>query len=75
MRSYIELIEISPPEAIAEGDFIRIDITDWDVMDIDEIINLLKLHAEKSYENYILQLHLCRHDESRSCEVKVLVSK
>jgi hypothetical protein len=66
MRLYLELFEILPEGSTEEADFIRIDVTDWSQDDIDEAIRLLKEHA-KQYENYILQMHYCLHDQYGSC--------
>jgi hypothetical protein len=69
MRIYLELIEISEEE----GDFIRVDVTDWDNGDVEEAISLLKQQAQ-SYTSYVLQKHYCMHEEGGSC-TSVLISQ
>jgi hypothetical protein len=69
MRIYLELFVILPEGSAEEADFIRIDVTGWSKEDVDTAIQLLKEHARKSYEHYVLQIHYCYHDESKACSV------
>jgi hypothetical protein len=71
MRIYLELYEITEE---GEGDFIRIDVTDWSSEDIEEAINLLREHAQ-NYSSYVIQKHYCYHDEFRSCSVEIYESR
>jgi hypothetical protein len=74
MRIYLELYEVLPEGYSEEADFIRIDVTDWSKEDIDSAILLLKDHARQSYEHYVLQIHYCYHDESKTCSAVVIES-
>jgi len=67
MRIYLELLEIGE----GEGDFIRIDVTEWSERDIAEAIALLREHA-RVYSSYVLQKHCCYHDEGGSCVIEPL---
>ena len=71
MRRYLELFEISEAST-EELDFIRIDITEWSSRDIEEAIRLLIEHARETYENYVIQIHDCYHEEGESCIVVAL---
>ena len=71
MRIYLELCEITEE---GEGDFIRIDVTDWSSEDIEEVINLLREHAS-NYSSYVIQKHYCYHDEGKSCFTEVYESR
>jgi hypothetical protein len=70
MRIYLELIEISEEE----GDFIRVDVTDWDSGDVEEAISLLKQQAQR-YTSYVLQKHYCMHEEGKSCTLELISQK
>jgi hypothetical protein len=72
MRIYLELYEVLPEGSTEEADFVRIDVTGWSQADIDSAIALLKEHARQSYEHYVLQIHYCYHDESKTCSVVVV---
>lgn len=71
MRIYIELIE-NVGETAEEGDFIRVDVTDWVEEDIDVLINELRRYAQRSYTSYTMQKHYCNHDQNRSCDVEAI---
>jgi hypothetical protein len=75
MRIYLELYEIPPEGSPEEADFIRIDVTGWSKEDIDSAMLLLMDHARRSYEHYVLQVHYCYHDESKTCSVVVIESR
>jgi hypothetical protein len=70
MRRYLELVELVEEE----GDFIRIDVTEWNWEDIEEAISLLKEHA-KAYDSYVIYLHDCYHDEGKSCSTIMIESR
>jgi hypothetical protein len=72
MRIYLELFEVLTEGSTEEADSIRIDVTDWSQADIDSAIQLLREHARQSYEHYVLQMHYCYHDESKTCSVVVI---
>ena len=70
MRLYLEAMEIVEEEVEDEGDFVRIDITNWSESDIAKAIKLLKeMFAGKNYQ---IRLHECRHDEGKPCSVKTI---
>jgi hypothetical protein len=71
MRIYLELFEILSEGSTEEPDFIRIDVTDWSQSDIGDAIQLLKEHAQ-SYDHYVIQIHYCRHDEYKSCNIVII---
>ena len=74
MRTYLELFEVLLEGSTEEPDTIRIDVTGWSQADIDSAIALLKEHARKSYEHYVLQVHYCYHEEGKPCSVVVIES-
>ena len=71
MRIYLELIELLPEGSTEEPDFIRVDVTEWPEEDVGELISILEEHA-KVYEKYVLQKHVCYHEEGQACEVYVI---
>lgn len=70
MRIYLEAVEKTAGEGTAESDFIRIDITGGNfetaLSDLKSILNPNK--------QYVIQKHLCRHDEGGACAVEVIQS-
>jgi hypothetical protein len=73
MRVYLEFFEVLSEGSTGEPDTIRIDVTGWSQADVDSAIVLLKEHA-KNYNHYVLQIHYCYHDESKTCSVVVIES-
>jgi len=74
MRRYLELIEVSPEGVAEEPDFIRVDVTDWRPIDVEEALRLLKEHAEV-YDSYVIQFHDCYHEEGQLCTLMVVESR
>jgi len=74
MRIYIELMEVLPPEAAGEADFIRVDVTVWNPKDVDVLVSELRKYADANYSGYVLQKHFCFHDEDpeKACVVEVV---
>ena len=67
MKVYIEAFEITEE---GEPDFIRIDVTDLTDQEKKDILNAIREYfADKKY---VLQVHYCRHDEGKPCEVKTI---
>ena len=71
MRTYLELVEVLPEGSAEEPDFIRIDVTGWAEGDVEELTSLLREYAN-TYNSYILQRHMCRHEEGEECWVEIL---
>jgi len=72
VRVYIELYEVLPPKSMEEADFIRIDVMGWDPQDVEALIKELEAYANRNYQDYKLQRHLCYHDEGGSCLIEEL---
>ena len=73
MRVYLEAQEQLPEDSTEEADFVRIDVTDKSEAERKEILSALREQfADKSY---VIQYHLCRHDEGGACEIKVVEEK
>lgn len=70
MRVYLEAVEkVQGEEAeVSEGDFIRIDVSEFN--EADALKDLMKLLV--SGKKYVIQKHYCRHDEGGACAVEVL---
>lgn len=78
MRKYVELFEGS---FLGEGDYIRVDVTEWSVDDIERLLSLLRDIGEENYvttsrdeggeitvvRNYSIMIHYCFHDEGEEC--------
>jgi len=77
VRIYIELYEVLPPESAGEADFVRIDVTGWDPKDVDVLLSELRKYAEANYNSYVLQRHLCFHDEDpeKPCSAEIIASR
>jgi len=77
MRIYIELYEVLPPESTGEADFVRIDVTVWDPKDVDTLIGELRSYADSNYSSYVLQKHICFHDEEpkKPCSIEIIASR
>jgi hypothetical protein len=72
LKLYVEAYEILPPEAVEEPDFIRVDVTGLSEGEVQNIISVVR--ELMSGTSYILQLHLCYHDEDpvKPCGIVVL---
>lgn len=72
MRVYIEAMEIveGDEEFTEELDFVRIDVTEKTEQEREEIIQAIR--EQFAGKKYLLQLHICRHDEGEACSVSVI---
>lgn len=64
MRVYLELVE----QAV-DGDFIRVDVTDWPAEDIEKVKQCL-IELAQTYSIAYIQLHYCEHDTDGVCHVE-----
>lgn len=67
MRIYIEAFETLEQE---ESEFIRIDVTNLTEEEKKEVLEAIREHF--AGRKYIIQIHYCRHDEGKPCEVKII---
>jgi hypothetical protein len=72
LRVYVEAYEQLPPESAEEPDFIRIDVTGLSEREVQEVISIVRELMKGT--SYILQLHICYHDEDpvKPCNIVVL---
>jgi hypothetical protein len=72
LRVYVEAFETLQPEAVEEPDFIRVDVTGLDEAEVRNIVGIVRELMRGT--SYILQLHLCYHDEDpvKPCGIVVL---
>ena len=70
MRVYLEAQEQLPEDSTEEADFVRIDVTDKSKAERKEILSALR--EQFADTSYVIQYHLCRHDEGGACEIKVV---
>ena len=71
MRQYYEAREILPESSEIDPDFNRIDITDMLDPEQAEVLQLIK--DQFVGMNYNLSIHNCYHDESKQCNIEVIV--
>lgn len=70
MRLYLEIEEVLTEEEalVRQPQFIRVEVRDRD--------HALQLYQQLkplfAGRKYVARLHICRHDEGRPCEVKVI---
>ena len=69
MRVYIEAFE-TEETSTGGSEFIRIDVTNLTEEEKKEVLEAIREHF--AGRKYRIQIHYCRHDEKKPCEIRII---